>query len=78
MKKSTNTDIIFAIILTLMMTFMEMTALPASLFCNIHFKDVEPIYFALMLNCVLAFVLCGLCRKIFFYGIGILDCAKME
>ncbi len=62
MKKITNTDIIVAIILTLVMTFMEMTALPASLFCSVDLKDVEPIYFALMLNFVLAFILCGLCR----------------
>ncbi|MCI9189853.1 MAG: CPBP family intramembrane metalloprotease, partial [Lachnospiraceae bacterium] len=31
-------------ILTIIMTFMEMTALPAALFCNIQIRDIEPIY----------------------------------
>ena len=64
MKKSKKAEFITAIILTVVMTFMEMTALPASLFCNIRFNDIEPIYFALMLNFILAFIICGLCRKV--------------
>ncbi|MCR5656170.1 MAG: CPBP family intramembrane metalloprotease [Butyrivibrio sp.] len=63
MKKSKNAETVCAIILTLIMTFMEMTVLPALLFCDIHFKDVEPIYFALMLNFILAFIICGIFRK---------------
>lgn len=62
MNHNKKADMIVALILTLVMTFMEMTALPASLFCHIGFKDVEPIYFTLMVNFILAFVLCGLCR----------------
>ena len=50
-------------ILTLIMTFMEMTALPAALFCHIQVWDIEPIYFSLMINFVLAFALCYVCRK---------------
>lgn len=50
-------------ILTIIMTFMEMTALPAALFCNIQIKDIEPIYFSLMINFILAFALCYVCRK---------------
>ncbi len=50
-------------ILTIIMTFMEMTALPAALFSNIQIRDIEPIYFSLMINFVLAFALCYVCRK---------------
>ena len=50
-------------ILTLIMTFMEMTALPAALFCHIQVWDIEPIYFSLMINFILAFALCYVCRK---------------
>lgn len=54
-----------AVILTLIMAFMEVSALPASLFCNINIKDINPIYITLMLNFVLAFAICWLCKKIF-------------
>lgn len=54
---------ISVMILTIIMTFMEMTALPAALFCNIQIRDIEPIYFSLMINFVLAFSLCYVCRK---------------
>lgn len=50
-------------ILTIIMTFMEMTALPAALFCNIQIRDIEPIYFSLMINFIFAFALCYVCRK---------------
>lgn len=62
-----------AVILTLIMTFMEMSALPAALFCSIQFKDIDPIYFALMLNFLLAFIICWLCKKLllkdWFFGL---------
>ena len=62
------------IILTLVMTFMEMTAIPASLFCKIEFYDVEPFYFALMVNFLIAFVLCFLYKvflvKDWYFGLG--------
>lgn len=54
---------ISVIILTIVMTFMEMTALPAALFCNIQIKDIEPFYFSLMINFILAFAICYICRK---------------
>ena len=50
-------------ILTIIMTFMEMTALPAALFYNIQIRDIEPIYFSLMINFIFAFALCYVCRK---------------
>ena len=54
---------ISVVILTITMTFMEMTALPAALFCNIQIEDIEPIYFSLMINFIIAFALCFLCKK---------------
>ena len=54
---------IIVVILTLIMTFMEMTALPAALIFNITFKDVNPIYFNLMINFGIAFAICWLCKK---------------
>ena len=53
------------VILILVMTFMEMSALPAALFCNIKIKDINPIYITLMLNFIIAFAICWLCKKIF-------------
>ena len=53
------------VVLTLVMTFMEMSALPAALFCNITIKDINPIYITLMLNFIIAFAICWLCKKIF-------------
>ncbi len=70
---------ISVVVLTIIMTFMEMTALPAALFCNIHIRDIEPIYFSLMINFAIAFVLCFICKKTIikewnfgmqFHGIG--------
>ena len=61
MKNKSKTVVV--VILTLIMTFMEMSALPAALFCNIEIKDINPIYFTLMLNFLLAFALCWLCKK---------------
>lgn len=57
-------DNIAVIILTLIMTFMEMSALPAALFCNMEILDINPIYFALMLNFLIAFAFCFLCKKL--------------
>ena len=54
---------ISVVVLTIIMTFMEMTALPAALFCNIQFRDIEPIYFSLMINFAIAFVLCFICKR---------------
>lgn len=59
-KRSTT---VVAVILTLIMTFMEMSALPAALFCNAKIKDINPIYIALMLNFILAFAICWLCKN---------------
>lgn len=62
MKTNRKTELTIAAILALVMTFMEMTALPAALFVQIQFKDIDPIYFKLMINFLIAFILCGSCR----------------
>lgn len=54
---------ISAVILTLLMTFMEMTGIPCALFLNIHILDINPIYFALMLNFIIAFIICWLWKR---------------
>ena len=51
------------VMLTLIMTFMEMSALPAALFCNVRIMDIDPIYITLMVNFLLAFAICWICRK---------------
>ena len=62
MKDRSKTVVV--VVLTLIMTFMEMSALPAALFCNIKILDINPIYIALMLNFLIAFLICWLCKKI--------------
>ena len=47
---SNKKEYIIATILTLMMTFIEMSALPMVLFCKIEIADIQPIYIALILN----------------------------
>lgn len=56
-------EAIGAAILTLVMTFMEMSALPAAMFCNIRIRDIDPIYITLMLNFVIAFTICRLWKR---------------
>lgn len=56
-------ETVAVVILTLVMTFMEMSALPAALFCNVKILDINPIYFTLMLNFLIAFLICLLCKK---------------
>lgn len=45
------------------MTIMEMLGIPASFFVNINFKDINPIYFTLIVNFILAFILCFILKK---------------
>ncbi len=49
--------------LTLAMAFMEITAIPASLFFNISILDINSIYFTLMLNFLIALTICFVCKK---------------
>ena len=51
-----------AVLLTVVMTVMEMTALPAALFLKVSMADIDPMYFTLMLNFLLAGLLCWLWR----------------
>ena len=66
MKQSQSDQIsesIWVILLTVVMTFMEMSALPAALFCNLKISDVDPVCITLMVNFLLAFAICFLCKK---------------
>ncbi len=63
MKNGRTTVVV--VILTLIITFMEMLALPAALFCNIKIMDINPIYITLILNFLIAFAICWLCKKLF-------------
>ncbi len=66
MKQSQSDHIsesIWVILLTVVMTFMEMSALPAALFCNLRILDVDPVCITLMVNFLLAFAICFLCKK---------------
>lgn len=54
---------ITVILLTLIMTFMEMSGLPAALFVKIQVADINPIYFTLMINFVIAGVICLIWKR---------------
>ncbi|SDW31385.1 CPBP family intramembrane glutamic endopeptidase [Streptococcus equinus] len=51
------------LILTLLMAFMELSALPAAFLGQVTFKDIKPMYFTLMFNFVIALLICWLCQK---------------
>ena len=50
MKKSLTT----ALVLTVIMAFMELTGVPAALLPDINIADINPIYFTLMTNFLFA------------------------
>lgn len=54
--------ILSALLLVVLMTVMEMTALPAALFVDVRAADIDPMYFTLMVNFLLAGTLCVLWR----------------
>lgn len=53
MRKSERRKILFASITTVIMTVMNISGLPATLFININILDIQPFYFSLMVNFVL-------------------------
>lgn len=59
----TKKESISLVALTIVMTFMEMSALPAGLFVKIVFADINPVYFALMVNFLIAFLLCFVAKQ---------------
>lgn len=56
-----KTGLVFG--MTIIMTIMEMTGLPTGLLVNIKIADIEPIYFVLMINFVLAWIICWLWHR---------------
>ena len=53
MSKSNRNEIIFAFIITIIMTIMDISGLPATMFINIKILDIQPFYFSLMANFLL-------------------------
>ena len=51
--KANKKELITVGILTVLLAFMEISGMPCSLFMNIEVRDIEPIYWALMLNSVI-------------------------
>lgn len=55
-------EMVFASILTILLAFMDISGIPMALFVNINVLDINPIYFALMLN----FIFMGIIALLFF------------
>ena len=53
MCKKEKNEIIYASIITVIMTVMNISGLPATLFINVNILDIQPFYFSLMVNFVL-------------------------
>lgn len=53
MNKKEKNEIIFASLATVIMTFMNISGLPATLFIKINLLDIQPFYFSLMVNFLL-------------------------
>lgn len=58
-------QLVIMTILTLVITFMDISGLPAVLFVNIHFADVTPYIFSLMLNFLIIGILAFAVLKAF-------------
>jgi membrane protease YdiL (CAAX protease family) len=56
-------ELLPATLLTFLMAFLELSGLPAALFVHVNFYDIEPMYFVLMVNFVIAGLACVLCKK---------------
>ena len=52
-RQKTQKDLIVVGILTVLLAFMDISGIPCSLFMNIEAWDIEPVYWALMLNFVI-------------------------
>lgn len=67
-------ELIAASVITIIMTFMNISGLPATLFVNIQLADVSPFYFSLMANFVLTAVVFFIGWKMFYpswvFGLG--------
>lgn len=57
-------ELVYIAILTLIISFMDISGIPSIFFVNIQVADIEPIYFALMINFLLMGVITCLFLKI--------------
>lgn len=56
-------EIILISVLTVLIAFMDISGIPSVLFVDIQVSDIEPIYFALMINFLLIGLIASLCLK---------------
>lgn len=61
--RSNKALMLAALLMAVIMTVMEMTALPAALVIHVQAADIDPMYFTLMANFLLAGALCWLWRR---------------
>lgn len=75
MNRSTNKEIILATVVTVIMTFMNITGLPATLFVHIEVLDIQPFYFSLSVNFILTamvfFIGWKVCYPTWHFGLGL-------
>lgn len=74
MNKKEKYQILYASITTIIMTFMNISGLPAVLFLNISILDIQPFYFSLMANFVLTAIVFFVAWKVLYpdwqFGLG--------
>ena len=74
MSKKEKNEIIYASIIMVIMTIMNISGLPATLFININILDIQPFYFSLMVNFVLTAIVFFAAWKILYpdwnFGLG--------
>lgn len=75
MERTAKKELFLASVITLIMTFMNITGLPAVLFVNVQILDIQPFYFSLMVNFALTAVVFYVGWKLFFpnwsFGLGL-------
>lgn len=74
MSKDERREIIFASVTTIIMTVMNISGLPATLFINIDVLDIQPFYFSLMVNFVFTAIVFFIAWKVLYsnwnFGLG--------
>ena len=74
MCKKEKNEIIYASIITVIMTVMNISGLPATLFINVNILDIQPFYFSLMVNFVLTAIVFIAAWKVLYpdwnFGLG--------
>ncbi len=70
----TKREVLFAFLITIVMTIMNISGLPATLFVNISVLDIQPFYFSLMVNFLLTAIVFFIGWKLLYpkweFGLG--------